>query len=101
MKELNNENFKDEINSGLAVVDFFAPWCGPCRMMGPVFEELSEEMQDVKFFKVNTEENNELARTYAVMSIPCFIVFKDGEEIDRIIGGMPKDVLKKRIEALK
>lgn len=98
VKELNSGNFTKEISNGTAVVDFFADWCGPCKMMAPVFEELSEEVEDIKFFKINTEHNSETASKYDVMSIPCFIIFKDGEEIDRIIGGMPKNTFKEKLE---
>ena len=101
--ELSNENFDKEVKQSdlPIIVDFFATWCGPCQMMGPVFEELSEEMKDkVKFAKVNTENNAQLSQTYAIRSIPCFIVFKGGEEVERIIGGMPKDALKEKLESL-
>lgn len=101
MLELNQSNFKEETSKGLVIVDFFASWCGPCQMMAPVFEELSNEMTDIKFAKVSTEKEPVLSQTYAIRSIPCFIVFKDGQEVDRIIGGMPKDALKQKLEALK
>ena len=99
--ELNKENFDKEAKSGVVIVDFFASWCGPCQMMGPVFDELSDEVEGVKFARVSTEDSPDLASLYAVRSIPCFIIFKDGEEVDRIIGGQPKDELKKHIEAIK
>jgi len=102
VKELNEKNFDSEVGKGKVIVDFFAPWCGPCKMMGPVFEELSSEIDssEVKFAKVNTEEHPNLAQRYAIMSIPCFVVFNDGEEVERIIGGMSKEDLKERIESI-
>ena len=97
VEQLDKQNFQEKISQGVVVVDFFASWCGPCQMMAPVFEELSNEM-DVKFAKVSTEQEPEIAQSYAIMSIPCFIIFKDGKEVSRIIGGMPKDALKQKIQ---
>ncbi|MEA3430909.1 MAG: thioredoxin [Nanoarchaeota archaeon] len=98
MLELNDTNFEEETSKGTVIIDFFAPWCGPCQMMAPIFEELSSEVEGIKFAKVNTQDNQNLAQKFAVMSIPCFIILKDGKETDRIIGGMPKDVLKEKLE---
>ncbi len=84
-----------------AIVDFWASWCGPCQMLGPVFEELSAEFKArLGFGKVNVDENSELASRFGVMSIPCLIVFSKGKEIGRIAGFMPKDALKTRIEEI-
>lgn len=93
-----NENFDAEVTNfdGIAVVDFWAPWCGPCKMLAPVFEELAEDFAgraDVKFVKVNTEACFELAAQYRIRAIPCIKVFKGGEEIDGQIGFVPKEVL--------
>jgi thioredoxin 1 len=96
VKELNKENF-DEFTKQDCVIDFWAPWCGPCQMMAPVFEELSEEISNFKFGKVDTEENSELASEHMISSIPCLIVFKDGKEANRIVGFIGKDELKAKL----
>ncbi len=100
MKIITSDNFQDEIaeHPGIAVVDFWAEWCGPCRMMAPVFEELSKELPKVKFAKVNVDDQAELAQQFAVMSIPTFLVFKDGKEKGRISGARGKSDFKKEIE---
>lgn len=76
------------------VVDFYADWCGPCKMMAPSFEEASKELTKIKFIKVNVDENPEHAGDFGVMSIPCLILFKNGEEADRQTGTMTKTALK-------
>ena len=85
-----DDNFDELINGELTLVDFYADWCGPCRMLGPIMEEISEEH---KVFKVNTDEAQELAMEYGIMSIPCVIAFKDGKEINRSIGLVDKDTI--------
>lgn len=99
--ELSKNNFEKEIKEGIVIVDFGSDWCQPCQMLKPVFEELSEKIKDVKFCSVDTQENPELAREYNITGIPCIIAFKDGHEIDRIIGLMPKEELKKAIGEIK
>ena len=97
--ELNADNFEKETSEGWGLVDFWAPWCGPCKRMGPVFEELSEEYSGkVKFAKVNTEDNSDVAGEHDISGIPCLIMFKDGEEVDRFVGAFPKDSLKEKID---
>ncbi|MBE3573219.1 MAG: thioredoxin [Moorella humiferrea] len=82
------------------VVDFWAAWCGPCRMMAPVLDQLAEDYAgNVKFTKVNVDENQELAARYGIMSIPTLVIFKDGREVGRVIGYMPKDKLKEQLDA--
>ncbi len=101
VKELTNENFDDYLQESKVpvVVDFWAPWCGPCVAMGPVFEEVSKNLEGkLNFGKVNTQEQDELAIKNNIRSIPCFIVFDKGKEIDRIIGGQPKDSFKAALE---
>lgn len=85
------------------VVDFWAEWCGPCKMIAPILEELAEENVDTfKVGKVNVDDNRQSAMKYSVRSIPTLLVFKDGEIADQIVGAMPKDALKKKIlEAIK
>lgn len=93
IKQVNTEEFKNEIKEGIVFVDFFANWCGPCKMLSPVVEQLSEEIKDVKFLKVDVDLANEIAVEYGVMSIPTLIMFKDGKEVAKQIGLMPKDAL--------
>ncbi len=75
----------------LVVVDCWAPWCGPCRMIGPVIDKLSEEYENVTFGKLNTDENTGVAMKFQIMSIPTLLFFKNGEMVDRIIGVVPKE----------
>ena len=93
--ELNKENFKSEVeeNKNLVLVDFFAPWCGPCKLMHPVIEELMEDYKDKNIIigEVNVDENSELAEKYGVRGIPTFIFFKEGKEIDQFSGYRSKD----------
>jgi len=82
------------------LVDFWAPWCGPCRMVAPVVEELAEEYDGkVSFVEVNVDNNPRIASQYGIMSIPTLMLFKEGQPIDTIIGFRPKDELKKSLEA--
>ena len=99
--ELNNENFDKEVleNNKPVVVDFWASWCGPCRMMGPIFEELSEDMKEVVFGKLSTEDHGEIASKNNITSIPTLVVFKEGKEVGRISGVMPKEDLKEKINS--
>jgi len=82
----------------LMVVDCWAPWCGPCRMIGPIIEDLAQEMQGkIVFGKLNVDENRETSMKYRVMSIPALLVFKNGNLVDNIIGAMPKEMLLGRL----
>ena len=96
--ELNKDNFEKEVMEANVpvLIDFWASWCGPCRMMSPVIDKISEEMGDkLKVCKVNVDENHELAEKYEIMTIPAFIVIKNGAESGRTTGVQPKeDILK-------
>lgn len=99
---LTEANFKAETASGVCVVDFFAPWCGPCRVLGPVIEELAEEYKDkAKIFKLNIDESDNLATQFQVNTIPTVIFFKDGKEAKRHIGLLSKEEIKKNIDSLQ
>ena len=91
MKNLNKENFVNETAQGTVLVDFFAEWCGPCKMLSPILHEIENERADVAVCKVNIDEDMELAQQFRVMSIPTMIVFKDGKESARIVGYCSKD----------
>lgn len=98
---LTEENFEKEVGEARVpvLVDFWATWCGPCKMMGPVVEQIAEDMgTSAKVCKINIDEEQELAVKYQVMSIPTFIAFKDGKEVARMVGAMPKDELAKILE---
>lgn len=101
VSNITDVNFSEEvIKSKVPVfVDFWAPWCGPCQMMGPIVEELSGEYtaDKIKIVKVDVDQNQEVAGKYQVMSIPTFLVFKNGEVMDRLIGGVQKEKLKEMI----
>lgn len=96
--ELNKDNFEKEVMEAEVpvLIDFWANWCGPCRMMSPVIDKIAEEIGDkVKVCKVNVDENHELAEKYEIMTIPAFIIVKNGAETGRTIGVQPKeDILK-------
>lgn len=93
VKQVNTNEFKDEIKEGTTLVDFFANWCGPCKMLSPVLDKLSDEIEGVKFIKVDVDTANEIAVEYGIMSIPTLIIFKDGKEVSKQIGLMPKEAL--------
>lgn len=99
--EINTNNFDSEIvnYNGIAVVDFFADWCGPCRKMGPILEEVEQELAvKVKFAKINTDNNIETAKKYQVSGLPTLMVFKNGVPAERLVGLMPKSSIITNIE---
>ena len=93
--KVNNDNFEEEVlkSTKKVLIDFNADWCGPCRMLGPIIEELSEEKENIKFVSINIDENEELAMNYQVSSIPCLVLIENGKEIDRRVGLLPKEEL--------
>jgi thioredoxin 1 len=98
MQELTTQDFQSTIAKGNTVVDFWAPWCGPCRMMAPVFEETSKSHKTVNFAKVNTDEQGEVAGSLGIRGIPTLILFKDGKEVARHVGYADKSVLEAKIK---
>jgi thioredoxin 1 len=97
LKSLTKDTFKDAIQTGVSIVDFWAIWCGPCRMMTPVVEEIDKEMDNVKVYKVNVDDYPELTGQFNILSIPTILIFKDGELVDKTIGVVSKSVLKSKI----
>lgn len=93
MKELNITNFQSEVKEGNVIVDFWAPWCGPCRMQGPILEELENERDDIKVCKVNVDNEIALAQMFSVQSIPTLVLFKDGKPINKVVGLHSKEDL--------
>ena len=87
------DNFNNEIKDGIVLVDFFATWCGPCKMQSPIIDSLKEERSDIKVLKVDVDKEEDVARTYGIMSIPTLMLFKDGKEVAKNVGFMPKEVL--------
>ena len=99
--ELTAENFKETIAEGVALVDFWAPWCGPCRMIAPVIEELAEDYDGkAKICKVNTDEQPSIAGEFGIRSIPTILFFKDGELVDQMVGAAGKNVFAEKLDAL-
>ena len=97
--EITGQEFDELINNSheLVVVDFFAEWCMPCVILSPVIEELADSMKQVKFTKINIDDNKELAKKYNILSIPCLIVFKGGKEVGRIMGAQTKENIEGKI----
>ena len=98
-KILESNNFENEIKEGVVIVDFFAEWCGPCKMLAPIFEDLGNEMEGkAKFFKVNVDEARDIADKYKIVTIPTMIIFKNGEKQEFSVGFKPKEQIKEMVE---
>ena len=100
-KVATNTNFSELLeDSKLVIVDFWATWCGPCRMLSPILDELEEEMADkISVVKVNVDDADEIAAQYRIMSIPTLLFFKNGQVVDKTVGAMPKPALVEKIQA--
>ena len=100
MEIITQDQFEEKVlkSDKLVLVDFFATWCGPCHMIAPILEEISSQSNgDYEIFKIDVDENEQIAREYGIMSIPTMILFKDGQQVDKIMGFRPKDQI---VEAL-
>ncbi len=98
VKKINEQEYKDAIKEGVSIVDFNAKWCGPCKMLAPILEEVSNEYDgNVKFYSVDTDENMELAASLGISSIPAIMAFANGTIIGQTVGFMPKEELKEWI----
>jgi thioredoxin 1 len=100
IKVLGNKNFKPAIRRGITLVDFWAPWCGPCKMVAPVMNEIAETDERVTVAKVNVDKQQQLARKYKVRNIPTLIMFRDGAEVRRYVGVKTKKFIQKEIETV-
>ncbi len=100
VKDITTQEFDEKVidSSKPALVDFWAEWCGPCKMLSPVVDSVSEQVGNVDFYKVNVDEESELAREYGIMSIPTLIVFKDGEIVEQSVGVISEDDIKELVE---
>jgi len=96
--ELNDANFARSIDKGKYVVDFWAAWCGPCRMIAPILDQLASERHDVQFGKLNVDQNPQTAAFFRAMSIPLLVFFKDGKEQGRVVGAVPKGHIEQAIQ---
>lgn len=91
--QVSEDKFKEEVldHKGLVFVDFYAEWCGPCKVTSPLIDEISEEKKDIKFVKIDVDQNSNLSSQYSIYSIPTFIIFKDGKAVNQFVGAMGKE----------
>ena len=98
MKVIKEYEFVNEVKDGLVLIDFYAEWCGPCKMLSPVLEQINKEHKDVKVVKVNIDDSRSIASYYQIQSIPTLVLLKDGEFVQRMIGFNPKKKIEEFIE---
>lgn len=98
--KINEQNFENEVlkSEEMVLIDFYADWCGPCKMLAPVLEGLSEKMDKVTFYKVNVDASSDLAGRYGIQAIPNLVIFKDGKAVDQITGFVPEGEIVSRLE---
>lgn len=101
MEIINSANFNEVTSKGIVLVDFFANWCGPCKMLSPVLEEAAKEMNQVTFVKVDVDQEPGLAGKYGIQAIPHMVIFKDGKAVDQITGFVGKDVIIEKLNNLQ
>lgn len=94
----NEAEFDHLVTDGMVLVDFYATWCGPCKMLGPVLEELASDRDEVKIIKMDIDQNPEIAKSYGIMSVPTMLLFKDGRVVDKKVGFMPKELINNWIQ---
>jgi thioredoxin 1 len=98
-KVIGSSDFKNEVKDGVVIVDFFAQWCAPCKMLAPIFEELGIELEGrAKFIKVDVDQSPDIASKYSITNIPAMLILKDGEKIDSMVGFSPKEIIKEKVE---
>lgn len=98
--EISSREFEETITDNkkpVAVIDFYAEWCMPCLMLAPVLEELAGKLKNIKFARINVDDNKELSNKFNITSIPCLVIFKNGEEVERITGALPQEILEEKI----
>ena len=100
--DLNDSNFSEFTSDGISLVDVWAPWCGPCKTIGPIIDKLSSDYKDsdIKFAKLNADDNSEIVKTLGVRNIPTILIYKNGEVVDKQVGASPKKALEDKINAL-
>lgn len=98
-RQIDQKQFQDEVlnGKGVVLVDFFATWCGPCKMLTPILSQISDELKGVKILSVDVDEERALAEQYSIFSVPTMMIFKDGTKVDQMIGLMPKERIIEKI----